>query len=93
MYKKFFKRLIDILLSLGGIAVLWLPMVIIAVAIKLDSKGPVFFKQKRVGIHKSHFNILKYRTMRTDTPHDAPTHQLTDPKKWIMQKTHRTGPR
>ena len=46
MYKKFLKRLIDILLSLGGIAVLWLPMVIIAVAIKLDSKGPVFFKQK-----------------------------------------------
>ena len=77
MYKKFFKRLIDILLSLGGIAVLWLPMVIIAVAIKLDSKGPVFFKQKRVGIHKSHFNILKYRTMRT--------HQLTDPKKWITK--------
>ena len=85
MYKKFLKRLIDILLSLGGIAVLWLPMVIIAVAIKLDSKGPVFFKQKRVGIHKSHFNILKYRTMRTDTPHDAPTHQLTDPKKWITK--------
>ena len=85
MYKKFLKRLIDILLSLGGIAVLWLPMVIIAVAIKLDSKGPVFFKQKRVGIHKSHFNILKYRTMRTDTPHDAPTHQLTDPKRWITK--------
>ena len=85
MYKKFFKRLIDILLSLAGICVLWLPMLIIAVAIKLDSKGPVFFKQKRVGIHKSHFNILKYRTMRIDTPPDAPTHQLSDPKKWITK--------
>jgi len=85
MYKKFFKRLIDILLSLGGIAVLWLPMVIIAVAIKLDSKGPVFFKQKRVGKNKKLFNILKFRTMRIDTPHDAPTHELSDPKKWITK--------
>jgi O-antigen biosynthesis protein WbqP len=60
-------------------------MLIIAIAIKLDSKGPVFFKQKRVGIHKKHFNILKFRTMRTDTPHDAPTHELNDPKRWITK--------
>jgi O-antigen biosynthesis protein WbqP len=60
-------------------------MLIISIAIKLESKGPVFFKQKRVGIHKKHFNILKFRTMRTDTPHDAPTHELNDPKRWITK--------
>ena len=85
MYKKFFKRLIDIFLSFFGIVFLSLPMLIIAIAIKCDSKGPVFFKQKRVGIHKKHFNILKFRTMRTDTPHDAPTHELNDPKRWITK--------
>lgn len=85
MYKKFFKRLIDIFLSFFGIVFLSLPMLIIAIAIKVDSKGPVFFKQKRVGIHKKHFNILKFRTMHTDTPHDAPTHELNDPKRWITK--------
>ena len=85
MYKKFFKRVIDIFLSFLGIVFLSLPMLIIAIAIKVDSKGPVFFKQKRVGIHKKHFNILKFRTMRTDTPHDAPTHELSDPKRWITK--------
>ena len=60
-------------------------MLVIAIAIKIDSKGPVFFKQKRVGKGKAHFNILKFRTMRTDTPHDAPTHELNDPKRWITK--------
>lgn len=85
MYKHFFKRLIDIVLSGFGIVVLALPMLVIALAIKLDSKGPVLFKQKRVGLHKKHFNIYKFRTMRTDTPKDAPTHELSDPKKWITK--------
>ena len=85
MYKKFFKRVIEIFLSFFGLVFLSLPMLIIAIAIKVDSKGPVFFKQKRVGIHKKHFNILKFRTMRTDTPHDAPTHELSDPKRWITK--------
>ena len=85
MYKHFLKRLIDIVLSLCGILVLSLPMLVIAIAIKADSKGPVLFRQKRVGIHKTHFYILKFRTMRTDTPHDAPTHELSDPKKWITK--------
>lgn len=84
-YTLFFKRLIDIVLSGFGIVVLALPMLAIAVAIKLDSKGPVLFKQKRVGLHKKHFNIYKFRTMRTDTPKDAPTHELSDPKKWITK--------
>ena len=85
MYKHFFKRIIDIVLSGFGIIVLAIPMLAIAVAIKLDSKGPVLFKQKRVGLHKKLFNIYKFRTMRTDTPKDAPTHELSDPKKWITK--------
>lgn len=85
MYRHFFKRVIDLFLSFIGIIILLLPMAIIALAIKCDSKGPVFFKQKRIGIHKRHFTILKFRTMRTDTPHDAPTHELNDPKKWITK--------
>jgi O-antigen biosynthesis protein WbqP len=85
MYVRVIKRAIDIFLSLMGIIVLSIPMLVIALAIKIDSKGPVFFCQKRVGIHKKYFPILKFRTMRTDTPHDAPTHELSDPKKWITK--------
>lgn len=61
------------------------PMLIIALVIKCDSKGPIFFKQNRVGKKKKIFKILKFRTMRIDTPHDAPTHELNDPKKWITK--------
>jgi O-antigen biosynthesis protein WbqP len=85
MYRKYVKRLLDIVLSLGGIIFLALPMLIVALAIKLDSKGPVFFKQKRVGLNKTHFNILKFRTKRTDTPKDALTHELTNPDQWITK--------
>ena len=85
MYKKILKRLLDILLASAGIIVLAVPMGIIAVAIKADSKGPVFFKQKRVGLNKDYFEILKFRTMRIDTPHDVPTHELSDPQKWITK--------
>lgn len=85
MYKKYLKRIIDFILALGGIICLSLPMAIVAIAIKLDSKGPVLFKQKRVGLNKTHFEIWKFRTMRTDTPKDAPTHELTDPDKWITK--------
>lgn len=83
MYLKYFKRLLDILLSSIAVICLALPMAIIAIIIKIDSPGPVFFKQKRIGIHKKHFYILKFRTMRIDTPHDAPTHELTNPEQWI----------
>ena len=85
MYKKFIKRGLDIVLSTGGIIVLAVPMGLIALAIKIDSKGPVFFKQKRVGLNKEHFEILKFRTMRIDTPKDVPTHELSDPTKWITK--------
>ncbi len=85
MYKTFLKRLIDILLSALGIVVLAVPMLILVLMIKLDSPGPVLFKQKRVGIHKSYFNILKFRTMRVDTPKDTPTHLLENPEQWITK--------
>ena len=85
MYQRYFKRIIDLALSACGIIVLAIPMLIIALAIKIDSKGPVFFTQKRVGKNKKLFTILKFRTMRTDTPHDAPTHELSDPTKWITK--------
>lgn len=85
MYQKIWKRLIDIILSGIGILVLGIPMLIIALLIKIDSPGPVMFKQKRVGIHKTYFNILKFRTMRSDTPKNVPTHELSDPEKWITR--------
>lgn len=83
MYIKFFKRIIDLVLSFLGIIVLLLPMAVIAAVIKAGSPGPVLFKQKRVGIHKTHFDLLKFRTMRTDTPHDIPTHMLAEPEQYI----------
>jgi O-antigen biosynthesis protein WbqP len=85
MYQKVFKRLIDLILSACGILALAPVLLLLVIAIKLDSPGPVFFKQKRVGIHKSHFNILKFRTMRIDTPKDTPTHLLENPQHWITK--------
>ena len=79
MYRNGIKRLLAVVLSLCGMICLSWLFLILAVAIKLDSPGPVFFKQKRVGIGKKHFYILKFRTMRIDTPHDMPTHLLHDP--------------
>ena len=79
------KRGIDFCLSLLGIIVLFPLVALLIVLIKVDSPGPILFKQKRVGIHKKHFNILKFRTMRIDTPKDTPTHMLEDPDKWITK--------
>ncbi len=84
MYLKI-KRIIDIFLSLIGLIILSPIFLILIVAIKFDSKGPVLFKQKRVGIHKTHFNILKFRTMRIDTPKDVPTHLLENPEQYITK--------
>jgi len=85
LYRSHIKRLIDLFLSIFGIVVLSPVMLIMAIAIKLDSRGPIFFKQKRVGIHKTHFNIYKFRTMRTDTPKDTPTHLLADSDQYITK--------
>ena len=85
MYQKFAKRLLDLLLSGLGIVVLSPVLLVLVIAIKLDSPGPVLFRQKRVGIHKTHFHILKFRTMRIDTPKDTPTHLLDNPQQWITR--------
>lgn len=79
------KRIIDIVLSLLACVLLLPVFLLIVAAIKIDSKGPILFKQKRVGINKSHFYILKFRTMRIDTPKDVPTHLLENPEQWITR--------
>lgn len=85
MYQKFGKRLLDILLSGCGILVLAPVYLIVAIAIKIDDPGPVLFRQKRVGIHKTHFEILKFRTMKMETPRDMPTHLLENPQQYITR--------
>lgn len=85
MYSKFFKRLIDIVLSGFALIVLSPLYLILILTIKIDSPGPVLFRQKRVGIHKTYFNILKFRTMQINTPHDVPTHMLENPEQWITK--------
>ena len=85
MYKRVFKRLIDIVLSFLGIVVLALPMAIVAIIIRIDSPGPVFFRQKRVGIHKKTFTILKFRSMPVTAPHDTPTHQLQNAEAMLTR--------
>ena len=85
MYQRFFKRVLDLILSACGIVLLSPVLLVLVIAIKLDSPGPVLFKQKRVGLHKSHFSILKFRTMRIDTPRDMPTHMLENPEQWITK--------
>ena len=84
MYMKV-KRLIDIIHSLIGLIVLSPIFLFLIIAIKIDSRGPILFKQKRVGINKTHFNILKFRTMRIDTPKDTPTHLLGNPEQYITK--------
>lgn len=85
MYQKYLKRLLDLCLAAVGIIVLLPVWILLAVAIVIDDPGPVFFKQKRVGIHKSYFQILKFRTMKTSTPHDTPTHLLENPEQYITR--------
>lgn len=83
MYKRVLKRCIDISLSIIGIIGLSPIFLLLVIAIKIDSKGPILFKQKRIGIHKSYFYILKFRTMYIDTPKDTPTHMLENPEQYI----------
>ena len=85
MYQKFVKRVLDCVLALFGILLLAPVLLVLIIAIKIDSPGPVFFTQKRVGLHKKHFQILKFRTMRIDTPKDTPTHLLENPEQWITK--------
>ena len=83
MYRRFFKRLIDFLLSLLGTILLSPVLAALAVWVKCSSPGPVLFKQKRVGRGKTYFQIYKFRSMRSDTPKDMPTHLLENPEAFI----------
>lgn len=85
MYKSVVKRVLDFLLALAGTIVLSPLLLVLAAWVKLDSKGPVFFRQKRVGRDKRLFSILKFRSMYADTPHDVPTHLLQNPEAMITR--------
>jgi len=85
VYKDRVKRGIDFLLSLVGIIILAPIFLILCLAIKVDSKGQIIFKQKRVGKDKRHFNIYKFRTMKVDTPKEMPTHLLENPDFFITK--------
>lgn len=85
MYRKIFKRILDIVLSGCGIVILSPLFLAIAVWIKLDSEGPVFFRQTRIGLHKEKFEILKFRTMQKDAPNDVPTHLFSDSHHWVTR--------
>lgn len=82
---RYIKRGIDVVVSGLGIVILSPVFLVLCVAIKLDSRGPILFTQKRVGIHKSYFQIYKFRTMRIDTPKDMPTHLLANPEQYITK--------
>lgn len=85
MFYRLIKRFMDILLSVLGLVILAPILAILIIAIKLDSKGPILFRQTRIGLHKRHFDILKFRTMRIDTPKDTPTHMLENPDQYITK--------
>ena len=85
MYKFFLKRLIDLLLSFLAIVLLLPLWIALSIAIFVTDPGPVFFTQKRVGKNKKTFKILKFRTMKTSTPHDMPTHMLENPEQYITK--------
>lgn len=85
MYKAFLKRFFDIFLSFFGIIILLPVFIFISLAIIIDDPGPVFFKQRRVGKNKKLFNILKFRSMKMNTPKDTPTHLLKNPEQYITK--------
>jgi O-antigen biosynthesis protein WbqP len=85
IYVRYIKRILDLLLAAAGAVILSPILLLAALAIRLDSPGPVMFRQKRVGKHKTYFEILKFRTMRTDCPKDVPTHLMKDPSRWLTR--------
>lgn len=85
IYEKHIKRIIDVILSFGGLVVLSPVMGIIALKIKIEDPGPVLFTQKRLGKNKQYFKLHKFRSMKMDTPHDVPTHMLDNPEQYITK--------
>lgn len=85
IYKKGLKQIVDCIFAIVGLVVSSPLFLLLIICIKLDSKGPVLFKQRRIGKGKKEFYILKFRTMRIDTPKDMPTHLLEDPEMYITK--------
>lgn len=89
MYKHFLKRIIDIIGSLCGLFLFGIPMLVIVAIIKSEDPGPVLFRQKRVGRKKNgeitYFQLLKFRSMKLSTPHDMPTHMLSNPEQYLLK--------
>jgi len=85
MYEKYIKRMLDIILSFGGLVVLSPVFLILAVAIYIDDPGPILFTQKRTGKNKQYFKLHKFRSMKMCTPHDKPTHMLENPEFYITR--------
>ena len=85
IYQMYLKNLLDRLLALVGTAALSWLLILLSIAIHLDSPGPIFFRQKRAGKNGTYFYIYKFRTMRIDTPHDMPTHMLNNPDLFITR--------
>ncbi|MEG0494345.1 MAG: sugar transferase [Clostridia bacterium] len=85
MYERYIKRILDVVVSAISLVVASPLFLIVAIAIKLDSRGPVFFKQKRIGRGKSYFFIYKFRTMCADAPHDVPTNDLRSARQYITR--------
>ena len=85
MYQHIIKNLLDRIFAILLILFLAIPILLIAVLVKITSPGPVFFKQIRLGLHKKPFQIIKFRTMKNDAPHNIPTPQFTESKKWITK--------
>ena len=84
-YDKYLKRAIDIVISFAGLVVLSPVFAIIALAIKIEDPGPVFFTQKRLGQNKQYFKLHKFRSMKLSAPHDVPTHMLDNPDQYITK--------
>lgn len=85
MYRRFLKRVLDLLLSLIGILLTGIPMLIIAAVIRHEDPGPAVFRQKRFGIHRTFFTLYKFRSMKLSTPHDVPTHLLENPEQYLLK--------
>lgn len=85
LYSKYGKRMLDVVLSFGGLVVLSPVYAAIALAIKIEDPGPVLFTQKRLGQNKEYFKVHKFRSMKVSTPHDVPTHQLENPDQYITK--------
>ncbi len=85
MYKRFIKRILDFTLSFVGLVITAIPMLVISIIIRKEDPGPALFTQERIGIHKSRFTLYKFRSMKMSTPHDVPTHQLSNPEQYLLK--------